>query len=167
MFDHSGSKIQILAKVLFFIEAGLAVIGGFIFMIQGGIIEGLVLIAGSCAVAYVFSLFLVAFGELVENSAGILYALKKKSDNTSDTGDEKEYIEHTDDASNSSQAVIPTVDLPEGCSRNEKLYLFALRNIEIGDKMHLLNAVKDLELIPGYKDADELLKQCREKLQQK
>ena len=73
LFDDAGTKIKNYAKGLFVIEAISAVIGGIVLAIEiESFFVAIAVILGGIAVAYISSLFLCAFGDLVESSANIV-----------------------------------------------------------------------------------------------
>lgn len=70
IFENAGAKIKKYAKTLFVIESIAAIIGGFA-VIDGDFEEFLTFIliaAGGILVAYLSSLFLAAFGDLVQSN---------------------------------------------------------------------------------------------------
>ena len=72
MFDRVGSKIKILATVLFFLEAAAAVIGGIVLMADSGeVLLGLLLVIGGPGVALVMSWFVYGFGEIIDKLCAI------------------------------------------------------------------------------------------------
>ena len=72
LFADAGSAIQRYAKGLFVVEVIASVITGIIVWTEVGDVEGFWafcgITVGGIIVAYIFSLFLCAFGQLVENS---------------------------------------------------------------------------------------------------
>lgn len=68
MFDHIGTKVKKLAKVFFFIGCIIAVIGGGLLMDLIGAALGYLVILVGIALAWISTLLLAAFGQLVENS---------------------------------------------------------------------------------------------------
>ena len=79
MFENSGSKIKVLAKIMFWVLAvgsviaALAAFGGFDF--EEPLFYALFL--GGPLVAYVVNLFLYGFGELVQNVQYMKYVAEK------------------------------------------------------------------------------------------
>ena len=84
MFKNPGGSLRTYGKVVFFIFAIAAVIGGIMMFAGAGnvgryrggaslamVLGGIVLIAAGIFVAYLLSIFVIAFGELVENSTMI------------------------------------------------------------------------------------------------
>lgn len=70
IFTNPGARIKRYAKALFVIESIAAIIGGFA-AIDGDFDEFLLMIliaVGGIAVAYISSLFMAAFGDLVQSS---------------------------------------------------------------------------------------------------
>ena len=70
IFTNPGAKIKKYAKSLFVIESIAAIIGGFA-AIDGDfdeILLFLLIAAGGIVAAYVLSLFMAAFGDLVQSS---------------------------------------------------------------------------------------------------
>ena len=69
LFANPGEKIKKYAKVLFIIECVVALIAGIIASDEMEYIELLlVTFAGGVVVAYISSLFMAAFGDLVQSS---------------------------------------------------------------------------------------------------
>lgn len=70
MFEDAGTKIRKWAEALFVIETVIACIGGFITMLSDDemILIGLLTAGVGVLVAFITSLFLSAFGELVEST---------------------------------------------------------------------------------------------------
>ena len=76
MFDNPGAEIKRIAKTFFWIEVVLLVIGflamgDYLFEEVSTIIIGLICLALGITVAYLGTLILVAFGELVESNTAI------------------------------------------------------------------------------------------------
>ena len=71
MFKNPGGSLKTYGKVVFFIFAIAAVIGGIMMFAGAMVLGGIVLIAAGIFVAYLLSIFVIAFGELVENSTMI------------------------------------------------------------------------------------------------
>ena len=78
MFENPGAKIKSLAKVCFWVEVigvvlAVLAMGDDLFEEIETIIMAVGIIAVGVGVAYVSSLFLAAFGELVETNSSIAY----------------------------------------------------------------------------------------------
>lgn len=171
MFDNPGRKIQDIARVLFWLEIIGGVILGVVFGIATGDAVGFLVFFGiliaTSVTAYITYLFLIAFGELVENSTIMANdVLKRKNADKADAEPAEEEIrEELATTSETAEKYKQISDM--NVSNQEKLYQFAIARIEAGEKFDLENAVRNLETIPGYKDADELLQQCKESLKDK
>ena len=70
LFKHTGKKIMLSARILFFIEAGLSVIFGIVFICQDDkmLLTGLLCLFIGPVVAYFSSLLLYGYGKLIFNS---------------------------------------------------------------------------------------------------
>lgn len=84
MFKNPGGSLKTYGKIVFFVFAIAAVVGGIMVFAGAGnigrynsgaafgmVMGGIVLIAVGIFVAYLLSIFVIAFGELVENSTMI------------------------------------------------------------------------------------------------
>jgi hypothetical protein len=73
LYNNIGAKIMGLAKVICWIGIGLSVIGGIITMTGGGwgVLLGLLSIAIGSLVAWISSLAVYGFGELIEKVSEI------------------------------------------------------------------------------------------------
>lgn len=84
MFRNPGGSLKTYGKIVFFIFAIAAVTGGIMMFVGAGnagrysggaafgmVIGGIILIAVGIFVAYLLAVFVIAFGELVENSTMI------------------------------------------------------------------------------------------------
>jgi len=71
LFENAGTKIKNFARGLFVLEAAASVLGGIIMMIsdEDYFLIGLLIIVAGIIAAYITSLFLTAFGDLVESAA--------------------------------------------------------------------------------------------------
>ncbi len=167
MFDDPGGKIKNYAKILFWLEVITGFIGGIIVWVAiadfVGIFAFIGIIIGTTATAYIISLFLVSFGELVENSTFISNYLYKCQKNK--IGEKSNLIVKNDMTVNTDDLIESKDIVQTDNDRTEKLYQYAVAHMKIGTRIDIISAKKDLELISGYKDADELLKQCKEKLE--
>lgn len=169
MFNNSGEKIQLFAKILFWLEA----IGGSVVSIVFAVGEysgGFIAIGGiivSIVTAYITALFLTAFGELVQNTKAIASQTKSVSKTDSHAANASAQSVAANNAVDGKQTAANTPsNKAEQSKESEKedLYQFALAHIKEGKKMNITSAIKDLELIPGYKDSDKLLEECKQKL---
>lgn len=88
-FADPGAKIKKYAKTLFVIEAIAAILGGLGTMMsdEDMFLYGLLIAVAGIAVAYISSLFMAAFGDLVQSSIDnkavneqILAAVKKDAE---------------------------------------------------------------------------------------
>ena len=85
MFDNSGKRLQSLAKGIFFLLCSVPVFLGVLMIIAGIftsadsriILVGILIIAFSVLIAWLSSIVLYAFGELVENTRLILMMQEK------------------------------------------------------------------------------------------
>lgn len=169
MFNNSGEKIQLFAKILFWLEA----IGGSIVSIVFAVGEysgGFIAIGGiiaSVVTAYITALFLTAFGELVQNTKTIASQTKGIHNTDSHIASAPAQPVATNNTVDGKQtaASAPSNKTEQSKEREkEDLYQFALAHIKEGKKMNITSAIKDLELLSGYKDADKLLEECKQKL---
>ena len=78
MFENAGNKIKDFAKVWFGIQCAAAVIGGVVLISQyrGMGFIGLLIIIGGSFVAWIFSLLLYGFGEIVDTAIANRYMNK-------------------------------------------------------------------------------------------
>lgn len=81
-YDNIGGKIKGLAKLIFAILAIAAVITGFVLMAQDEdmILIGLLVVVFGPIVAWVSSLFLYGYGQLIENSDIIAAEYNRKNE---------------------------------------------------------------------------------------
>lgn len=77
MFDHIGSKIKVLATIIYVLGVILAVLLGIILMLNDVIGYGLLVIAIGFLLSYLNVIMLYAFGQLVENSDTVVQILKE------------------------------------------------------------------------------------------
>lgn len=167
MFENPGKKIKIFAKIFFWVES----VGGSIASIVWAVAEYEAIIAFlgiaiSFISAYIFSLFFVAFGELVENSNAIAGKLKNGNNILRGT------VTENTNAAKAPEAVktVPVAGKAEKTEAKttynyeETLYKIALSHMDTDNKVNLLSAIKDFKLLSGYKDADKLLEECEQKL---
>lgn len=111
-------------------------------------------------------MFLVAFGELVENSNAIAGKLKNGNNILRGT------VTENTNAAKAPEAVktVPVADKAEKAEAKttdnyeETLYKIALSHMDTDNKANLLSAIKDFKLLSGYKDSDKLLEECEQKL---
>ena len=98
MFEKSGGKIRKLGEIIFTIPAaigGFVILSGFIIGISmpygGGVVVFVFLVIGAIIIllAWINSLFLIAFGDLVNSNERIVELLEYK---ILDVGDKKELI---------------------------------------------------------------------------
>lgn len=77
MFQNVGGKIKSFALINFWVDAAAAIIGGLAMMIEDidMILISILVAAAGCFVAWVVSLFLYGFGELIETNQKIAYKL--------------------------------------------------------------------------------------------
>ena len=77
MFQNVGGKIKSFALVNFWVDFAAAIIGGLAMMIEDidMILISILVAAAGCFVAWVVSLFLYGFGELIETNQKIAYKL--------------------------------------------------------------------------------------------
>lgn len=76
LFGNPGGKIKAFAKVMFWVVAAASVIVAFTFVDMPAVLFSILL--GAPLAAYINSLLLCGFGELIENVKGI--AAQKKDD---------------------------------------------------------------------------------------
>ena len=75
LFSGSGNKLKSVAEIIFFVEAALAIISGFVLVVQGIENEGYLVLIGLIAMvvgvfaAWIVALIIFAFGELVESTS--------------------------------------------------------------------------------------------------
>ena len=81
MFNNVGSKIKVMAKVFAWIGIAICVIYGFVMLVsmEDMALIGLLIMTVGSFVAWISSLVLYGFGELVENSS--IMVGKKNTDN--------------------------------------------------------------------------------------
>ncbi len=109
---------------------------------------------------------MTAFGDLVQNTKAI--ASQTKGIHNTDSRIASAPVQPIED--NSIISKQPVASAPANKTEQSKerekedLYQFALAHIKEGKKMNLTSAIKDLELLSGYKDADKLLEECKQKL---
>ena len=68
MFKNPGKTIKIVAIIYFWLTTAASIIAGIVLAIDSEEVIYLLMLLGGPAAAYITALFLVAFGELVENS---------------------------------------------------------------------------------------------------
>ncbi len=81
MFNMPGSKIKILAKILFFLSVLAALILGILFFIEGRILSGFVVIAVGTVLSYAVCIFMSACGELMEDVSYISFCMQEIGEN--------------------------------------------------------------------------------------
>ena len=90
MFNNPGEKLKTLAKIVFYVLLFLPLVTGIVMVIMGlidgfggegfgisAVLIGILLLALGFANAWLGSIFLYAFGELVENSAATRKAVEQ------------------------------------------------------------------------------------------
>ena len=98
MFKKSGTKIKLIAKILFWLGTACSILAGVGIMIGGlsvsvngqaasvsgasGIVLGLLIIALGIVSSYISSLILHAYGELVDKTKDSNYLLTRIADHT-------------------------------------------------------------------------------------
>ncbi len=97
MFEHPGRSLKMYGKVVFIIGVILSILGGIGMFIMAGnasqsyygrgasgmfVVGGIVTIAVGIFVSYLLSIFVIAFGELVENSTIIRGYMENRQNGT-------------------------------------------------------------------------------------
>ena len=163
MFNNPGEKIKSYAYALF---ALYVVIGLFVAFVvafeleeQEGLLAFFGILIGTAITAYISCLFLVAFGELVENSTTIVRRMSQKSNNDVNQPDVATEVK----VNQPDVATEVKVDQPitSQMDTKERLYQMAIVHMKTGNRVNIESAIKDFELIRGYKDANELLEKCK------
>lgn len=85
LYEDIGGKIKNLAKWIFVIEAGIAVIAGF-FLLEENTWAGLLALIGGPLVAWISSWILYAFGQIVED----VHAMRNKEGTTTEVKAKRE-----------------------------------------------------------------------------
>ena len=91
MFENPGKSLKNIGGFIFFGGIILSIIGGFWMFkiasevpdyyrsVSGGyVFVGIIIIVLGCFISYLISIFISAFGELVENSTAIRYFMENK-----------------------------------------------------------------------------------------
>ena len=91
MFENIGKKIKGVAEVVTWLGIGLSFILGFSVMLSddGAFFLGLLIIIGGSLAAWLSSLTLYGFGQLIENSDVLVEQGKKQSSNQSNVSKEE------------------------------------------------------------------------------
>ncbi len=73
MFDNTGEKIKVLAKVIFVLGIISAVISGIYLMTGGGIavLYGFMTVIGGALGSWIVSIFIYGFGQIITNTDSI------------------------------------------------------------------------------------------------
>ncbi len=85
LYENIGSKIKNLAKWIFVIEAGAAVIAG-LFLLEENVLAGLLALIGGPLVAWIGSWILYAFGQIAED----VHAMRNKEGTTTEVKAKRE-----------------------------------------------------------------------------
>lgn len=75
MFDNIGGKIKTVAAVVAGLGIVAFVIGGIVLLVNGAVVAGILMAVIGALGSWVGSFALYGFGELIENSAGIISRL--------------------------------------------------------------------------------------------
>lgn len=92
MYDNIGGKLKLLAKIVFGIDAAIAIIGGLVLMSfdEDLIFIGFIVMIIGFIIAWIFSWFLYGFGQLIENSDIITDEYRNKNKNRKNENDKTE-----------------------------------------------------------------------------
>jgi len=96
MFDYPGSKIKVLSIILFFLVVIVSVVLACVLGFEGGDFESPALffgfLIGGSLGAYISSLILCGFGELIEELTSIRVYCKKIDDKLQETGSDDKLL---------------------------------------------------------------------------